>query len=471
MSHVTHITTSVQHGFPLAKHDLTPTHLTQTQEQVPCVPIFSSETFMCCSVLDTSHQTRSSTTVLTKSPTSGDVVLILGVGSRGLIFSMARAGFQVIYIGDLFETDIIGVSIIGAPLHSITAKECVDRIFDTCVVVATYLESSCYTFRRQKPFCLTVTHSSRGPNHLCLFANGTRARRDSGRHVVHQHFNRVRILGVPVALEATDNCRFWQAFSTQCAGFDVSIVALCIMGGAHPKRVRLVGSWLPGILPASVRCDGLHVHAQKTKSKEDALALATELLSPFYNEIAHAIGRQLGRALNSHFPQCAPFDMQCSITQAALRQPRGAKGIPMLPEYLQMITTEVSGELAAALLAYIRKNPSGKGVPHGATLLPLLDHWSNISRAPILAPIRIHVSSFSSEGPKGGIVPGTDASLWDLCWPIQTTSINLQTSACAFTSSGGIYGHGEIFLNALVFSLERELRATATYRLHVMARY
>ena len=82
VSHVTLITTSVQHGFPLAKHDLTPTHLTQTQEQVPCLPIFSSEPLKCCSVPGTSHQTRSSTNVLTKSPTSEDVVLILGVGSR-----------------------------------------------------------------------------------------------------------------------------------------------------------------------------------------------------------------------------------------------------------------------------------------------------------------------------------------------------------------------------------------------------
>ena len=117
MSHVTHITTSVRHGLPLAKHDLTPTHLIQTQEQVPCVPIFSSELFQCCSVPDTSHQTRSSTNVLTKSPTSEDVVLILGVGSRSLISSIARAGFQVIYIGDLHETDITGVSFIRAPLR------------------------------------------------------------------------------------------------------------------------------------------------------------------------------------------------------------------------------------------------------------------------------------------------------------------------------------------------------------------
>ena len=69
----------------------------------------------------------------------------------------------------------------------------------------------------------------------------------------------------------------------------------------------------------------------------------------------------------------------------------------MLPEYLQIITTEVSGERAAALLAYIRKNPSGEDVPHGATLLRLFDQRSNISRSPILAPIRTHVSSFSNE--------------------------------------------------------------------------
>ena len=77
------------------------------------------------------------------------------------------------------------------------------------------------------------------------------------------------ILGVPFALEAADNSRFWQA----------SALLRCEMLTRNAFD-------LSGILPASVRCDGLHVHAQKTKSKEDALALAMELLSPFYNEIA-----------------------------------------------------------------------------------------------------------------------------------------------------------------------------------------
>ena len=70
-------------------------------------------------------------------------MLIFGIGSRGLISSIARAGLQFIYIGDLHETDITGVSFIEAPLHSITAKESVGRIFDTCVVVAAYLKPNC----------------------------------------------------------------------------------------------------------------------------------------------------------------------------------------------------------------------------------------------------------------------------------------------------------------------------------------
>ena len=171
-----------------------------------------------------------------------------------------------------------------------------------------------------------------------------------------------------------------------------------MIGGAHPKRIRLVGRRLPGILPASVRCDGLHEHAQDKFQGRYSRVGHGVAFSPFYNEIAHAVGRQLGRALNSHFPHCAPFDMQSSVTQAAFRQPRGVKSIPRLSKYLQIITTEVSGERAAALLAYIRKNPSGEDVPHGATLLLLLDHRSNIWRSPILAPIRIHVSSFLNEG-------------------------------------------------------------------------
>ena len=220
------------------------------------------------------------------------------------------------------------------------------------MVVAAYFKPSCYTFRRQKPFRSDSNALQPRSEPPLSVRELVRVQEETlGGMLCINILIRCEILGVPVALEAPDNSRFWQAFSTQCAGFDVGIFALCMIGGAHPKRIRLVGRRLPGILPASVRCDGLHEHAQKTNSKEDALALAMELPSPFYNEIAHAIGRQLGRALNSHFPHCAPFDMQSSVTQASLRQPRGLKRKPMLPEYSQIITTEVSGERAAALLA------------------------------------------------------------------------------------------------------------------------
>ena len=56
---------------------------------------------------------------------------------------------------------------------------------------------------------------------------------------------------------------------------------------------------------------------QKTLSKEDVLSLAMLLLT---TKSLMQKGRQLGRALNSHFPHCAPFDMQSSVTQTALRQ-------------------------------------------------------------------------------------------------------------------------------------------------------
>ena len=64
----------------------------------------------------------------------------------------------------------------------------------------------------------------------------------------------------------------------------------------------------------------------------------------------------------------------------------------MFSDDLQIITTEVSGERAAAFLAYIRKNPSGEDVPHRITRLRLVDHKSNTSRSRIHAPTCMHVS-------------------------------------------------------------------------------
>ena len=313
---------------------------------------------------------------------------------------MARAGFQVIEIGDLYETDIIGVSFIGAPLHSITAKECVDRFFDTCVVVATYLESSCYTFRLEKPFRSDSNALQPRSEPPLSVSELVRVQEETlGGLLCINILIRCEILGVPVALEAADNSRFWQAVSTQCAGFDVGIFALCMIGGAHSKRILLVGRRLPGILAASGRCDALHARTHKRQSPRKMLSrwpwsclllfTTKSLMLLAASLVVHSI--RICRVAHQ-------FDMQSSITQAALRLPRGAKDIPMLPEYLQIIVTEVSGERAAALLAYIRKNPSGECVPHGATLLRLLDHRSNISRAPILALIRMHVSSLLSAG-------------------------------------------------------------------------
>ena len=186
---------------------------------------------------------------------------------------MARAGFQVIEIGDLYETDIIGVSFIGAPLHSITAKECVDRIFDTCVVVATYLESSCYTFRLEKPFRSDSNALQPRSEPPLSVRELVRVQEETlGGLLCINILIRCEILGVPVALEAADNSRFWQAVSTQCAGFDVGIFALCMIGGAHSKRIRLVGRRLPGILPASGRCDALHARTHKRQSPRKMLS-------------------------------------------------------------------------------------------------------------------------------------------------------------------------------------------------------
>ena len=105
----------------------------------------------------------------------------------------------------------------------------------------THFEPSCCTFRRQKPFWSdsnALQPRSEPPLPVREFV---RVQEETlGGMLCINILIGCEILGVPFALEAADNSRFWQAFSTQCAGFDVSIVALCITGDAHPKRVRLV---------------------------------------------------------------------------------------------------------------------------------------------------------------------------------------------------------------------------------------
>ena len=63
---------------------------------------------------------------------------------------------------------------------------------------------------------LIETHSSRG--HLCLFSNWY-AIKKHWEACCAAFFKQVR----PVASETADNSRFWQAFSAQCARFDVGI--------------------------------------------------------------------------------------------------------------------------------------------------------------------------------------------------------------------------------------------------------